>query len=68
MTIPYLDCHYLLNLTHGMYADPDFDLEEHNRLFDKHYPPQTQEDHDILEATCMGKTVNKEKNDSPKDL
>lgn len=58
--IPYLECHMLLNATAGAYADENFDLEEHNRLFNEHYPPATEADHKILSITCMGKAVETE--------
>lgn len=56
--MPFLEAHQLLNLAPDLVASPDFDLEEHNRLFKKHYPPQTDHDINILEQTCMGWPVD----------
>lgn len=59
--MPYTEAHNLLLVAGNLFADEDWEREEHISLFEEFYPPQCGEDQRILDQTCMGKKVNQEK-------
>lgn len=56
----YLLQHQFLLALGSLFADKDWDVEEHKALWDEFYPPETKAAHKVLSHTCMGHRVPEE--------
>lgn len=53
----YLLQHQFLLVLGSLFADKDWDVEEHKALWDEFYPPKTKAQKTVMELTLMGKVV-----------
>ena len=58
--MPYDEAHQFLLIAGSLYADEDWDREEHVALWKEFNPPKTKADHKVLSQTCMGHRVPEE--------
>lgn len=58
---PYREAHALLTSPAApLLADKDFDVEQHNALWEEFYPPTTPAAREVLDITCRGRNVSQE--------
>lgn len=54
---PYQEAHQLLLMADNFFTDPDWDVEEHNALWEEFYPPKNKKADQVINLTCLGKKV-----------
>lgn len=54
---PYQEAHQLLLMAGALYADKDWDAEEHLQLWEEFYPPRSKKADQVINLTCLGKKV-----------
>lgn len=57
---PYMKAHELLMAAGKLMADPDWDREQHQALWEEFFPPKNEPEEKVIFETCMGHAVPEE--------